>query len=302
MSKNMAASVRQRLLNQAKQEKRPFNEFIQYFAMERFLYRLGHSAYNKQFVLKGGLMFALWDEPLRRPTRDIDLLGRLNNSVEHVVSVIRTICALPVPDDGIIFDTEKISGKQIIEGANYQGVHVSLPAYLGKARIPIRIDVGFGDKLVPGPDLMQLPSLLDLPQPELLGYSRESAIAEKFQAIVYLEEINSRMKDFYDIWLLATHFEFNGLTLSEAIEQTFRRRNTALELNPVAFSKSFTQNPQKQTQWARFVARNKFEGAPATLAEAILVIAAFLQPPVQALLDGHRFDQLWALGGPWSQV
>ena len=190
-------------------------------------------------------MFALWQAPLRRPTRDIDLLGRLSNSVSHVVSVIETICQEPVPDDGLIFDTDKISGKQITEGANYQGVQVTLPAYLGKARIPIRIDVGFGDQLVPGPIAMSFPTLLNFPSPELLAYSRESAIAEKFQAMVFLEEINSRMKDFYDIWLLATHFEFDGLTLSEAIDGTFRRRGTALDLNPVAFDNSFTENPQK---------------------------------------------------------
>lgn len=110
------------------------------------------------------------------------------------------------------------------------------------------------------------------------------------------------MNDFYDIWLLATHFEFNGLTLSEAINGTFRRRGTALELNPIAFDNSFTENPQKQTQWTRFVTRNKFEAAPATLAEAVSLIAAFLQPPVQALLKGERFDQQWVPGGPWSQA
>ena len=192
MKRNLAASVRQRLLNRAKKEGKPFNQLLQHFALERFLYRLGCSAYKQQFILKGGLMFALWQAPLRRPTRDIDLLGRLSNSVEHVVSVIQTICQEPVPDDGIIFDTKKISGKQITEGANYQGVQVGavrelpLPAYLGKARIPIRIDVGFGDPLVPAPIAMSFPTLLNFPSPELLAYSRESAIAEKFQAMVFL--------------------------------------------------------------------------------------------------------------------
>jgi hypothetical protein len=302
MKKNLAASVRQRLLNRAQKENKPFNQLLQYFALERFLYRLGRSAYKQQFILKGGLMFALWQAPLRRPTRDIDLLGRLSNSVEHVVSVIQTICQEPVPDDGIIFDTKKISGKQITEGANYQGVQVTLPAYLGKARIPIRIDVGFGDQLVAGPIAMSFPTLLNFPPPELLAYSRESAIAEKFQVMVFLEEINSRLKDFYDIWLLATHFEFNGLTLSEAIDRTFRQRRTVLDLNPVAFDNSFTENSQKQTQWAKFVTRHKFEAAPATLAEAVSLIATFLQPPVQALLKGEHFDQQWVPGGPWSQV
>ena len=200
MSRNLAASVHQRLLNHARAEGRPFNEVLQYFALERFLYRLGCSPQREQFVLKGALMFTAWQSPFTRPTRDIDLLGRLDNSIEQVVSAIQAICQEPVDEeDGLRFDIESITGERIIEAADYAGVRIRFIAYLGTARIHMQIDVGFGDPLVPGPSPVQLPTILDFPPPELQGYSRESAIAEKLQVMFYLGEVNSRMKDFYDI-------------------------------------------------------------------------------------------------------
>jgi len=299
MIKNVAASVHQRLLNHARAEGRPFNEVLQYFALERFLYRLGRSPYRRQFVLKGALMFTVWHSPFPRPTRDIDLLGRLDNTVEHVASAIRAICQEPAPEDGLHFETESLLGERIIETADYAGVRVCFTAYLGTARIPMQIDVGFGDPLVPGPSPVRLPTILDLPAPELQGYSRESAIAEKVQIMVYLGEINSRMKDFYDVWLLVTHFDFDGPILAQALHETFRWRQTPLSPNPVAFSDRFAQDSEKQVQWEAFTRRLHLERAPATLHEAIQVIAAFLDPVIPALLGGHHFDRHWSPGGPW---
>jgi hypothetical protein len=300
MTRNMAASVRQRLLNYARAEGRPFNEVLQYFALERFLYRLGRSPQRGQFVLKGAWMFTVWQSPFSRPTRDVDLLGRINNSVEQVVSAIQAICQEPVDEeDGLRFDVESIIGERIIEAANYAGVRVRFTAYLGTARIPMQIDVGFGDPLVPGPSSVQLPTILDFPPPELQGYSRESAIAEKLQSMVYLGEINSRMKDFYDIWLLVTNFDFDGAVLAQAIRETFHWRQTTLLTNPVAFSDGFSRDSEKQAQWAAFLRRLRLEDAPATLREAVQTIAAFLQPVLQALSEGQRFDRRWSAGGPW---
>jgi len=299
MIRNVAASVRQRLLNHARAEGGPFNEVLQYFALERFLYRLGRSPYRRQFVLKGALMFTVWQSPFPRSTRDIDLLGRLDNSVEHVVSAIQAICQEPAPEDGLRFDAESALGERIIEAANYEGVRVRFTAYLGTARIPMQIDVGFGDPLVPGPSLVRLPTVLDFPPPELQGYSRESVIAEKLQIMVYLGEVNSRMKDFYDIWLLATHFDFDGTILAQAIRETFRWRQTALSLTPVAFSDTFAQDREKQAQWVAFIGRHRLEDTLVTLPEAIQVIAAFLQPVLQALSEGQLFDRRWSPGGPW---
>jgi len=299
MTQNVAASVRQRLLNHARAGGRPFNEVLQYFALERFLYRLGRSPYRHQFVLKGALMFTVWQSPLPRPTRDIDLLGRLDNSVEHVVSTIQVICQEPAPEDGLRFAAESVLGQRIIETANYEGVRVRFTAYLGTARIPMQIDIDFGDPLVPGPSLVRLPTILDFPPPEVQGYSRESAIAEKLQAMVYLGEVNSRMKDFYDVWLLATHFDFDGSILTQAIHETFRWRQTTLPRTPVAFTDAFAQDHEKQAHWEAFMGRHRLEDTPATLHEAIQVVAAFLQPVIQALSEGQRFDRRWPPGGPW---
>ncbi len=217
MTGNVAASVHQRLLNQARATDRPFNELLQYFALERFLYRLGQSPYARHFVLKGALMFMVWQGPYARSTRDIDLLGRIENTPERLIDVMQAVCQVEVAvDDGLRFQPDNISAERITEAADYQGVRVVVPALLGSARILVRVDVGFGDALVPGPVPVQLPTILDFPAPQLQGYSRESAIAEKFQAMVYLGEINSRMKDFFDIWTLASSMEFDGLALAEA--------------------------------------------------------------------------------------
>lgn len=300
MIHDVAASVHQRLLNHARAEGRPFNQVLQYFALQRFLYRLGRSPLRGQFVLKGALMFTAWQSPFPRPTRDIDLLGRLDNSVEQVVAAIQAICQQPVDDeDGLRFDVASVTGERIIEAADYAGVRVRFTAYLGAARIPMQVDVGFGDPLVPGPSPVQLPTILDFPPPELQGYSRESAIAEKLQVMVYLGEVNSRMKDFYDIWLLATSFDFDGAVLAQAIRETFHWRQTALLANPVAFGDSFSQDNEKLAQWAAFLRRLRLEDAPATLRQAVQTIAAFLRPVLQALSEGRRFDRRWSAGGPW---
>jgi len=299
MTRNVPASIHQQLLNRAKAESRPFNELLQYFALERFLYRLGRSAYRQRFVLKGALMFAIWRAPFSRPTRDVDLLGYLDNSVESVLSAIQAICAELTPDDGLHFDTENAIGESIVEAAKYQGVRVRFIAYLGTARIPMQIDIGFGDPLVPGPTLVQLPTILNLPPPELLGYSRESAIAEKLHAMVYRGAINSRMKDFYDVWLLSSQFEFRGPTLADAVRSTFRQRHTAMPEAPVAFSDKFSEDPDKQAQWIAFLLRTHIQDAPKTLQRTVRVIAAFLGPVMDALSNERDFDHDWFAGGPW---
>jgi hypothetical protein len=299
VTKNLAASVHQRLLNHARATGRPFNEVLQRFALERFLYRLGYSAYAHRFVLKGAWMLMAWQVPSPRPTRDIDLLGRIENSVEQVVSAVEAICQESVPDDGLRFETEGIIGERITETANTSGVRLRFASYLGKARIPMRIDVGFGDPLVPGSSLVRLPTMLDLPQPEVQGYSRESAIAEKYQIMVYLGQINSRMKDFYDIWSLATHFSFEGPTLAQAISETFESRGTPLSLHPDALSDAFAQNSEKQVQWEAFRGRMHMEDIPATLQGVVVVIAAFLKPLTEALVAGQTFQQRWEPGRRW---
>jgi len=302
MIQNVAASVHQRLLNLSRAQERPFNEVLQYYALERFLYRLGVSPYRDRFVLKGALMFTVWETPFPRPTRDIDLLGYLANTPERVIAAAEEICDLPVADDGLRFATETLVGERIIEGADYEGVRVHFTAYLGSARVPMQIDVGFGDTVVPAPVPIRIPPLLDFPAPELRGYSRESAIAEKLQSMVRLGEINSRMKDFLDIWLLAGRYHFDGSTLGQAVVETFRQRQTPLTADPVAFRDIFTRDPDKQTQWEAFLRRNAIQSAdvPRHLSEAVALLAAFLQPVLQALVSGVVLKSCWRPGGPWE--
>ncbi len=302
MTQNVAASVHQRLLNRARAEGRPFNELLQYFAMERFLYRLGRSPYRDQFVLKGALMFTVWQVPVPRPTHDVDLLGRMDNAVPRVTDAIRDICEESFPEDGLRFAGETVSGERIMEAADYQGVRVRFTAFLGKARIPMQVDVGFGDPVIPGPSLIRLPTMLEFPSPELQGYSPESTIAEKVQIMVRLGEINSRMKDFFDVWLLATRASFEGEILARAIQETFRQRRTAVPASPVALSEAFGRDSDRQMQWAAFLRRYRLSeeaGTPTTLREVIRLIAEFLGPVLEVVSEGRRFDKRWSPGGPW---
>ena len=236
---NIAASIHRRLLNVARAEGRPFNELLQHYGLQRFLYRLSKSEYGDRFILKGALMLTAWDSSITRPTRDIDLLDHIENLPETVAGAMRDICEVAVGEDGLCFDGESVSAERIIEGASYAGVRVRFTGYLGAARIPMQIDVGFGDALVPEATEVQLPTILDLPPTVLLGYSRESVIAEKLQIMVALGELNSRMKDFYDVWLLATRHAFEGFVLSEAVRATFARRKTSIELPVIALDEAF---------------------------------------------------------------
>lgn len=200
--KNLSASVQGRLQNQARATKRPFQELLQYFAMERFPYRLSKTAHRGRFVLKGALMLYVWDAPLARATKDLDFLGRLDNSLENLERVVRDVCTADVEPDGVVFDPATVKTERIKEDADYEGVRVRFVGLLGKARVAMQIDVGFGDVVTPRAETFTYPTLLDFPAPELSGYPRETVVAEKFQAMVYLRTLNS-MKDFYDVFLLA---------------------------------------------------------------------------------------------------
>jgi len=244
MSPDLAASIHRRLLNRARDEGRPFVEVLQYYALQRFLYRLGASRHSRSFVLKGALMLVAWQSPVTRPTRDIDLLGRMANTVDEVTDAIREVAAVPSPEDGLRFDPASAVGERITEGAGYAGVRVRFAGYLGKARIPMQIDVGYGDAVVPEPTAIRLPSMLGLAPADLQGYTRESAIAEKLQVMLALGEINSRTKDYYDIWLLASAYSFEGAPLAAAIKATLARRNTRIVLPAPGLEEAYADAPR----------------------------------------------------------
>jgi predicted nucleotidyltransferase component of viral defense system len=296
---NIAASVRQRLLNMSRETDRPFNEVLQYFAMERFLYRLSQSAHEKKFILKGALTLVAWRVSVNRPTMDIDFLGMTDNRIESIVAVVQDICRQDVEPDGLVFDPASVEGERIVEDADYEGVRIRFRGTLETARIAMQLDIGFGDVIVPKPEVLDYPVILDLPAPSLRGYSRESVIAEKFEAMVKLGLLNSRVKDFFDIWLLSRQFDFQGSTLAQAITETFSNRGTAIPADPVAWSAAYAGNPARQTQWLGFVRRNRLQEIPTDFAEIVSVNTTFLRPVVSALAGGTDFQDEWHAPGPW---
>lgn len=294
----MSASVHQRLLNRAKRDRRPFNELLQYYAMERFLYRLSQSAHVERFVLKGALMLRVWRSPEHRPTMDIDMLGIASNEEADIVLQIRDILAANVVADGLAFDTDSIQAERIVEDADYGGIRIRFLAALGSAKIHMRIDIGFGDVVHPEPEESDLPTLLDFPPPRLLCYSRESSISEKFEAMVKLGALNSRMKDFYDIWLLSRQFDFDGVKLTEAIRLTFERRGTKLPLEIEAFAEPFIK--EKRTQWKAFCKRLQQDHVPSSFGEIVISVDRFLSPIVSALSTNKPSPLKWIPPGPWT--
>ncbi len=297
--KSIAASVRQRLLNKARQTSRPFSEVLQYFAMERFLYRLSKSPYVDNFVLKGALMLTVWEAPLSRPTMDIDLLGLIDNSIEDIVAVTKNICTQEVEPDGLTFDPSGIEGERITEDADYGGVRVRFRGSLGTAHITMQLDIGFGDMVIPAVDYLEYPTILDLPAPKLRGYSKESTIAEKFEAMVKLGILNSRMKDFFDIWLMSRQFDFEGQRLAAAIEKTFSTRGTDIQSEPIALTNSFAEDPTKVAQWRGFIRKIRLTNVPQDFREVIEAISIFLRPIAERLAAGKPFEATWRAPGPW---
>lgn len=298
LPRNISASVRQRLLNRAKNERRPFSELLQYYAMERFLYRLSQSPHADRFILKGALMLRAWRSPEFRPTMDIDMLGRTSNEENSIIAQIQDILSISVDPDGLAFDSASIQAERITEDADYEGIRIRFRGSLDSARVNMQLDIGFGDVIFPGPVESDLPTMLDFPAPKLLCYSRESAIAEKFEAMLKLGELNSRMKDFYDIWLLSRQFDFEGDKLAEAIRLTLERRGTHLPDVIVPFSDDFSRI--KQVQWAAFCKRLQHEYLPEEFGQIVSVVKHFLNPIASALLTESSPPVKWIAPGTWA--
>jgi len=276
--KNMGASVRQRLLNHGKVTGKPFSEVLQYYAMERFLYRLSVSPHADKFLLKGALLLTAWQAPISRPTMDIDLLGRTDNGVDAIVGLMRDVVQFDVADDGIVFDPSSFSGGAIREDADYAGVRTTFTGRVDAARVHMQIDIGFGDVVTPGPEQLDYPTILDFPAPVLSGYSRETVMAEKLQALTQLRMSNTRMKDYFDLWLLSRQPELNKAILRKAIERTFENRKMEIEVEPVGLSREFGADPVKQVQWKAFLKRSSLTAAPDSLTAVVEEIRLFFKP------------------------
>jgi predicted nucleotidyltransferase component of viral defense system len=286
--RNIGASVRARLQNLSRETGQSFELILTRYALERLLYRLGTSNYADRFVLKGAMLLRCWFEDTHRATRDLDLLGFGDPSPDAMVAMFKEILATNV-EDGVEFDLDALRIDEIREKLEYGGLRLRTSASISGARIAVTVDVGFGDTLEPGAEVIDYPCMLDLPAPRLKAYAQETVIAEKFQAMVALGRANSRMKDFYDIWLLCRSFPFDDDRLARAIAATFERRETEIPTElPDALTPAFAEDSQKQRQWNAFLENVALH--PGSLADVITSVAGFIMPHAiaAAKIGGNR--------------
>lgn len=301
--RNTGHSVFQRLLKYARTNEENFNLLLTRYGIERLLYRLSISSFADRFILKGASLFLVWKGQNYRVTRDADLLGFGPADTEHLNMVFRELCRVAsVSIDGIEYLPDTVEAVPIREEQEYDGIRVTLIGVLHRARISLQIDIGYGDIITPEPEKIEFPTLLDAPPPKLLAYPRYTMIAEKLEAIVRLGMINSRMKDFYDLWLLRKLFTYDGKTLRDAVNNTFNRRSTQLPRGvPVAFTDEFRKDPQKQVQWRAFVRKSEPEILPGNLDTTIGEIVTFLMPVLNAIQNSSDFRSTWNLYGAWRK-
>ena len=295
--KNLAASVRQRLLVLGQKRGEPFDLILTRYGIERLLYRLSSSAYADRFLLKGAMLFRVWNDSSHRPTRDVDFLGYGPAETKDLEGIFRELCSLPVDPDGLIFLPLTVNAQPIREEAVYGGIRVTLEARLENAKIPIQCDIGFGDAVTPEPEQVEFPALLDFPAPQLRSYPTYTVVAEKLEAMVLLGEANSRMKDFYDLWFLSQHFEFDGNTLVTALRATFARRKTELpESTPHALTNDFPKI--KSVQWMAFLRKSNLQ--PLEMLAVIEAIRRFADAPLSHASRSESFPKHWTLESGWQ--
>ena len=299
MKKDLSASVRQKLANVAKANGMFFQEILQRHAMERFLYRVSQSKHKHHFILKGALLFSAWGFPGSRPTKDIDFLACIGNDLQSMEMLFREICDESVEPDGWIFNPKTVQAFLIQEEADYQGLRITLEGTLGNVRISIQIDIGFGDVVTPNAMAVGFPTILEFPAPQILSYPRETVIAEKFEFMIRLGVFNSRMKDYFDIWFLSKHFEFDGDVLIKAIENTFKNRRVTIDLAPVALSSTFSTNVEKQKQWKGFIRKSHLNDAPEILDIIVQDLNNFLGPLVATIAANGKPPGQWLVEGGW---
>jgi hypothetical protein len=298
---NLAASVRQRLLNHSANTEQDFQVVLAQYAFERLLYRLGRSPGAEQFTLKGALLFLVWTGEQYRPTRDMDLMSKDARTEVELKTIFREVCTTRVDDDGLVLLEDTVDVEPIRDENEYGGMRVTLMGKLEQARIPLQIDIGFADAITPAPVLREFPALLDFAAPRIGMYPPETTIAEKFHTIAVRGILNSRMKDYYDIWALCREFESDGVVLCRAIAATFRRRKTALPDNvPVGLSEKFSSDAAKLTQWSAFIGRTPLKIVEDDLGAVVTTIREFLMPPCLAAASGRPFNGKWSKGGPWQ--
>lgn len=294
-TRNIGASVRARLLARSRSEKTDYQLLLTRYALERLLYRLSSSEHRERFVLKGALLFVTWVADPFRPTRDLDLLGYGANTPEAIADTFKAICSTNVPDDGVAFDIKGLTAAPIREDLEYGGVRVQTHAVIDGARIPIQVDIGFGDIITPGPVEIDYPVLLDFPAPHIRTYPVETVVAEKFNAMAALGIANSRLKDFYDLWFISRTFEFDRAGLFTAVLRTFERRDTPMPTDlPTGLTDQYAE--QWDVRWKAYLRREHMHAAPDNLSLLIRELREFLIP----LTVSSDVTSLWPPGGPWA--
>jgi hypothetical protein len=295
--KNLAASVRQRLLTLSQKRKEPFDFVLVRFGIERLLYRLSRSTHANKFLLKGAMLFAIWSDGTHRPTRDVDLLGFGASDEAELRRVFTELCELPVEPDGLRFLPESVATTSVREEAAYPGIRVTLEARLENARVPLQVDIGFGDVVTPAPEEVDFPALLDFAAPHLRVYPIYTVVAEKLEAAVRLGETNTRMKDFFDLWFLSRKFSFEGELLRDAITRTFARREMELPKTlPSSLAPDFAD--RKATTWAVFVRRNGLGNLDMKI--VLEAIRAFVWPVLEMAGTTTAFEMGWKPEQGWT--
>ncbi len=295
---NLPASVQARLLNRARSEGRDYTQVLTRYGLERLLYRLSISPHAENFLLKGALLFDLWFDVPLRPTRDIDLLGFGLSELPHVLQTFRDICEIAVGmDDGVRFDPESVTAEEIRNEASYTGIRVKLLGVLGQQRCPVQIDIGYGDAVTPAAEAADYPTLLDsFPAPRLRVYPRYTVVAEKLEAIITLGLVNTRMKDYFDLWVLSEYERFDYETLAAAIRATLRNRKTRTPQGiPLGLSDEFSAAPDKRRQWAAFLNKNRLVSPP--LESVIERLREWLIPAMQDV--GSYRGKSWSVTERW---
>lgn len=298
--RNTAASVRDRLLNVTSESGQDYNALLTRYGIERLLYRLAASKYRSQFILKGAMLFAAWQHLPHRVTKDVDLLGFGESSPAALKAVFAEICSEAVEDDGVVFDPDSVRAEPIRDEEAYVGVRLTLKGTLGSARLHVQVDIGYGDGFAVEPVMLTIPSLVGMPAPEVRAYRMETSIAEKFEAAVTLGLLNTRMKDYFDLWHLAKSFAFDGQAVSDSIRSTFGRRGKALPQDvPAGFTESFWGDSSRQAMWNSFCRKSVRSTPFPTLEEVVTFVAGFIVPPALAAGKTDSFSQCWEVGGPW---
>lgn len=301
--KNMSASVRARLLNLSRSSDRDFQALTIRYVVERFLARLVESEHRDRFILKGAMLYIPWNLDGKRTTMDLDLLGFGSPDPNGLSRVFQQICEIEIADDGLTFDKNTVTATPIREESVYDGVRVVIRVALGAMLIRLQVDVGFGDQIVPDPQPSEFPALLLEQGPVIRSYSPETVIAEKFNAMVVLGMANSRMKDYFDIWMLSRNFIIEGAVLQEAIRQTFAKRQTALpETEPIGLSDEFSSNESKRRQWQGFVRRQRKQGSSPDLTEIVAAIRGFLMPIVAQISATAQPAMIWTPDQGWQHT